>query len=73
MSPTTYVAKLKKLGYTPYNADTLLGISRASSFRYAAGTQEVPEYVVKLLTMFEQHGAPAAPQRQRGRPPKSKD
>jgi hypothetical protein len=71
MSPSVYVAKLKKLGYTPYNADQLLGISRTSSFRYAAGTQEVPEYVIKLLALYEQHGAPAAQVGQRGRPPKS--
>jgi hypothetical protein len=58
MNPQLFVAKLKKLGYTPHNAHELLGISRSTSFRIVNGTSKVPPIVVKLLGMYERYGVP---------------
>jgi hypothetical protein len=58
MTPETFVSKLNKLGYTPHNADDLLGIGRSSAFKYASGESEIPEIAVKLLEMYERYGIP---------------
>jgi hypothetical protein len=58
MTPERFIAKLKKLGYTPHNAHELLGIGRRSAFRYAEGETVIPEVVIKLIDMYERHGVP---------------
>jgi hypothetical protein len=58
MNAKRFVALLKQLGYTPHNAHELLGISRASVFRYANGESEIPFIVIKLLDMYLRFGVP---------------
>lgn len=58
MTPETFIRRLKKLGFTPHNADELLGIGRSSAFKYASGESEVPTIVELLLEMYERHGVP---------------
>lgn len=58
MTPETFTRKLKKLGYTPHNAHELLGIGRASAFKYASGASKVPTVVELLLDMYERYGVP---------------
>lgn len=58
MSKRDFLAAIKRLGYTPHDAHQLLGISRSSAFRIAAGTSKVPAVVAKLLEMYERHGVP---------------
>jgi hypothetical protein len=49
MTPTQYVAQLKRLGLTPYGAAPVLVISRRQSIRYAQGESDIPEIVAKLI------------------------
>jgi predicted transcriptional regulator len=49
MKAESYVKALAKLGLSPYSAAPHLGISRAMSFRYAAGSHAIPETVAKLV------------------------
>jgi len=65
MKPETFVRKLKQFGYTPHNAGELLGIGRRSAYRYAIGQTAIPEIVVKLLEMYELHGAPPPREKRR--------
>lgn len=58
MTRERFVAKLKKLGYTPHNAHELLGIARSTVFRIVNGKSKVPPVVEKLLEMYERHGIP---------------
>lgn len=60
MSKRDFLAAIKRLGYTPHDAHELLGISRSTAFRIAAGTAKVPLVVEKLLKMYELHGVPGA-------------
>jgi hypothetical protein len=58
MKAKQFVAALKKLGYTPHNADELLGCSRAAAFKWAKGETAVPLYIEKLISMYLRHGVP---------------
>lgn len=58
MSTRQFNAILRHLGYTPYAASRLLGISMSSAYRIAGGEQAVPETVRRLLVMYERHGIP---------------
>ena len=58
MTADKFVKTLKRLGYTPHNAQQVLGISRSTIFRIVNGTSEVPPVVEKLLAMYERFGIP---------------
>lgn len=49
MAAKAYVTALAKLHLSPYSAAPHLGISRAMSFRYAAGSHAIPATVAKLV------------------------
>jgi hypothetical protein len=49
MSALQYRAACNELGITANGSAKVLGISRASAHRYAAGQWDVPETVAKLL------------------------
>ena len=55
-----YLAALRSLGLGPASKRTaaLLGLSLPSIQRIAAGRQDVPAPVVRLLAMYQQHGLP---------------
>ena len=59
MKPQQYLAALDQLGYSPYGAAPLLGISLRQSHRYASGEQIVAEPIRRLLFMYLRHGIPA--------------
>jgi hypothetical protein len=58
ISPARFLAGLKALGYTPHNAEQLIGLSRTTLFRIARGTAPVPMVALKLLDMYERFGIP---------------
>jgi hypothetical protein len=59
MSKTAFTAALEALGYTTRAKQSeLLGIHERSVTRYANGQQEVPEYVRRLLVMYQKLGIP---------------
>lgn len=49
MTKLQYISACKKLDITVNASAKVLGISRASAHRYAAGQWDVPETVAKLL------------------------
>ena len=58
MTADKFVKTLKRLAYTPHNAQQVLGISRSTIFRIVNSTSEVPPVVEKLLAMYERFGIP---------------
>lgn len=59
MSPDQYVASLKKLGLTPWHACPHLGISKATSFGYAAGSRPIPATIALLIRALVKLGKPS--------------
>lgn len=55
-----YLAALRSLGLGPASKRTaeLLGLSLSSIQRIAAGRQEAPPPVVRLIAMYQAHGLP---------------
>lgn len=58
MDSQQFQAELTQLGVNASTAHRLLGISRASVYRIAAGRIPVPGVVIRLLDMYRRHGVP---------------
>jgi hypothetical protein len=60
MTTRQYLAALRSLDLGPASKRTeaMLGISLSSLQRIAAGRQDVPPTVVRLLAMYQAHGLP---------------
>lgn len=61
MTTRQYLAALRSLDLGPASKRTaaMLGLSLASIKRIAAGQQDVPPAVARLIAMYQRHGLPA--------------
>jgi len=58
MTAKQFAAAIAKLGCSRSQASAMLGIGRSSLFNYLDGSQPVPLYVERLITLLLRHGVP---------------
>lgn len=59
MNDTEYKQTLNKLNISIEASAKLLGVSRATAFRWARGESKIPEPAARLLRVYRQQGLPA--------------